>query len=149
MAIPWVPAPFWYGQTVVVIASGPSLSYAQLELVEASGKPTIAVSDVYRVAPWADVVYACDLKWWLHHWQNVYHHGAAHKVTCDGSVAFPIRHLRNTGEQGFDPTPGYIRTGGNSGYQAVHLAVHLGAKKIVLLGFDMKPGPDGVQLFLW
>ena len=30
-----------------------------------------------------------------------------------------------------------IRDGGNSGYAAINLAYHLGAKTIILLGFDM------------
>lgn len=40
--------------------------------------------------------------------------------------------------EGLSLDPLWIRGGGNSGYQAVNLAVHLGAKKIVLIGFDMK-----------
>src|SRR5690606_27869932 len=32
---------------------------------------------------------------------------------------------------------GYVNSGGNSGYQAVNLAFHFGARRIVLLGFDM------------
>lgn len=31
-----------------------------------------------------------------------------------------------------------IHEGGNSGYQAINLAFHTGAKRIVLLGFDMQ-----------
>ena len=31
-----------------------------------------------------------------------------------------------------------IREGGNSGYQAINLAFHFGAARIVLLGFDMQ-----------
>ena len=30
-----------------------------------------------------------------------------------------------------------IRTGGNSGYQAVHIAAQAGARRILLCGFDM------------
>lgn len=40
-------------------------------------------------------------------------------------------------EYGLSFTPGYIVTGSNSGYQAVNLAVQFGAKRILLLGFDM------------
>lgn len=36
-----------------------------------------------------------------------------------------------------------IRLGGNSGYQAVGLAVHFGAARVVLLGYDMRN--DGAQ----
>jgi hypothetical protein len=34
--------------------------------------------------------------------------------------------------------PSAVRTGFNSGYQAINLAVHLGASRIVLLGYDMR-----------
>jgi len=40
--------------------------------------------------------------------------------------------------QGFSREPDTINGGGNSGYQAIHLAATFGAKKIVLLGFDMQ-----------
>lgn len=41
----------------------------------------------------------------------------------------------------FDPET--LHTGGNSGYQAINLAVLLGAARILLLGYDMKTGPNG------
>jgi len=31
----------------------------------------------------------------------------------------------------------------NSGYQALNLAIHFGARKIILLGYDMQCGPNG------
>lgn len=46
-----------------------------------------------------------------------------------------IRHSRDSG---FNASPDTINGGGNSGYQAIHLAATFGAKKIVLLGFDMQ-----------
>jgi hypothetical protein len=36
-----------------------------------------------------------------------------------------------------------IHLNGNSGFQAINLAYSWGFKRIVLLGFDMKPGPNG------
>lgn len=39
---------------------------------------------------------------------------------------------------GFHKDPNTINGGGNSGFQAVHLAATFGAKRIVLLGFDMQ-----------
>ena len=51
--------------------------------------------------------------------------------------------LRHTGEMGFEDDPRGLRTGRNSGYQAINLAVHLGAARIVLLGYDMKPAANG------
>jgi hypothetical protein len=46
--------------------------------------------------------------------------------------------LRNTGDTGLDVRPDCVRNGRNSGYQAINLAVHLGAARILLLGYDMQ-----------
>ena len=47
------------------------------------------------------------------------------------------------GERGADgglsTDPGALRSGGHSGFQAINLAVHLGASRIVLLGYDTQP----------
>lgn len=48
-----------------------------------------------------------------------------------------VHTLENGGREGFDDRPTHLRTGQNSGFQAVHLAAHLGAKRILLFGFDM------------
>jgi hypothetical protein len=56
-----------------------------------------------------------------------------------------VQVLRNTGPLGLEREPTGLRTGRNSGYQAVNLAVHLGASRILLLGFDMSPTAEGQQ----
>ena len=43
-----------------------------------------------------------------------------------------------TGRRGFDPDPTAVRTGSTSGYQAVHVAAHTGAARILLCGFDYR-----------
>ena len=64
------------------------------------------------------------------------------KVTCDDAA--PVHELpellvlKESGRVGFDPDPAYLRTGGNGGYQAIHLAVHAGASRILLCGYDMR-----------
>ena len=40
-------------------------------------------------------------------------------------------------QKGLSTDSDYVHSGGNSGYQAINLAFHLGASRIVLLGFDM------------
>ena len=40
--------------------------------------------------------------------------------------------------RGLRTTPWEIHTGSNSGYQAINLAYHFGAKKVILLGYDMQ-----------
>lgn len=49
-----------------------------------------------------------------------------------------IKMLKNVGRLGLSLEPGEINHGSNGGYQAINLAVHLGAKRLLLLGYDMK-----------
>ena len=67
-------------------------------------------------------------------------------VTQDGRVAVQERfqsqgllRVPSFDEPGLSFDPGYIHRGASSGYQAINLAVHLGARQIILLGFDMQP----------
>lgn len=46
--------------------------------------------------------------------------------------------IRYSADSGFNREPDTINGGGNSGYQAIHLAATFGAKKIVLIGYDMQ-----------
>ena len=128
--------PIWRGETAVVIATGPSLTAEQVDRIRGRAR-VIAVSDAWRLAPWADVLYSCDAKWWHHH-RNAQKF-AGLKVGLTDCITFPaVRLMRHRLRDGFDADPGYLATGANSGYQAVHLAAHFGASRIVLLGFDMR-----------
>lgn len=46
--------------------------------------------------------------------------------------------IRHATGAGFSREPDTINGGGNSGYQAVHLAATFGARRIALIGFDMQ-----------
>ena len=50
-------------ETAICIASGPSLTQEDVDYCRGRGR-IYAVNDVYRLAPWADVLFACDLAWW-------------------------------------------------------------------------------------
>lgn len=126
----------WPGSTVVCLGSGPSLTKADVESVRGRAR-VIAVNDTYRLAPWADVLYACDSKWWR--WHKGVPTFAGLRYSLDlRAQAFGVSVLRNSGMTGLEPDPSALKTGHNSGYQAINLAVHLGAERIVLLGYDMR-----------
>lgn len=113
------------------------MSLAVAEAVRARQWPTIAVNDTFRLAPWADMLYAADTGWWRCHAQDALKF-AGLKVTANSSCEFrDVLLLNQTGYEGFDPNPKNIRTGGNSGYQALHIAIHAGAARVALFGFDM------------
>lgn len=113
------------------------MSQSLANRVAAAGLRSIAINDTFRLAPWADILYAADTGWWRVHCHDALKF-AGLKVTCNSSVEFKaVNLLKQSGVEGFDPRTDSIKTGGNSGYQALHVAIHAGAKRILLLGFDM------------
>lgn len=127
----------WPGETFLLIGGGPSLTPEDVNAVRGLAR-VIAVNDAYKLAPWADVLYACDAKWWNWHQGVPSFTGPKYAVEASDPVTFPdVQVLKNTGVDGLELDPGGLRTGLNSGYQALNLAVHLGAARILLIGYDM------------
>lgn len=128
----------WPNATIVCIASGPSLTRDDVDYVRGKAR-VIVINTTYQLAPWADVLWATDARWWKWHkgvptWQGL-------KFSLNvGGLALPpdVQVLRNDGILGFCADPTGVRNGKNGGYAAVNLAVHLGATRIVLLGYDMQ-----------
>lgn len=127
----WTVPPDWRGETVVVMATGPSLTQEHADACR--GLRTIVVNNAYQLAPWADVLYFCDARWIDVHPCALKFAGL--KVSLEDDR---VLRLENGGESGIDERPTHLRTGRNSGYQALNLAVLFGAKRILLFGFDMK-----------
>lgn len=150
MATPWkVPANLWKNRTVLILASGPSLlsllpairlrpEGVHAVAVNSTGIPT--TDDYGRVipaaAPWADMLYAADSSWWSRYQQEALSFPGL-KVTASDNAFPATKYLHPTGTEGFDPHPGFIRTGGNSAYQAMHIAAQAGASRILLCGVDL------------
>jgi len=119
----------WKDQTVVCIASGPSLCLEDCELVKESGFKTLVTNNTYQLCDWADGLFAFDLRWWMKYKDEVkeskfsgmkltysYNARALDLISLDGSEWF--EHF------------------GNSGSSIISLAINAGAKRVVLLGYD-------------
>lgn len=85
----------------------------------------VAVSDAYRLAPWADALVSNDTKWWRVHTE---------------ALKFAGRRFCGSGYLGCErirPVPPFT-LGVNSGLQAMRVAVDVfGARCLLLLGFDL------------
>ncbi len=127
------------GATIAILGGGPSLTPAQVDAVK--HLPCIAIKDAIRLAPCADVLYACDAKWWAHYGPRLSYTGVRFALQDRAETWAPV--LRNTGPIGLETDPSGLRTGKNSGYQAINLAYHLGARRVLLLGYDMRPDAKG------
>jgi hypothetical protein len=123
----------WKGQTVAVLASGPSMSQAVADAVHAAGIPAIVTNDTFRLAPWAQILYAADTEWWGH--TAGAKDFAGLKVSCQAVPG--VLMLHNAGNVGYSPDPACVHTYGNSGAQAIQVAAKAGAARILLCGFDM------------
>lgn len=135
----WLPD--WSDYPCAVIASGRSATTVDIESLRGLCR-VIVVNNSFRLAPWADVLYAADEEWW-----NVNDDArlfAGMKTTVDVNAAknYGLRLLRIAHET--DHTAhaikihprGKIGHFGNSGCQALNLAVQCHAKHIILIGFD-------------
>ena len=125
----------------ICIASGPSLTEADLNLCRQSGRIIYVVNDVYKVAPWASILYAADGSWWD------YHEGVpdfkGEKWSIDGACCarWDLNFIPGTSTKVFaieEP----IAYGKNSGFQALNLAYLQGHRDVWLLGYDMGHEPD-------
>jgi hypothetical protein len=140
MPPPAIVPKLWPGSTVVVVANGPSLTQADVEACR--GQHVIAVKNALVLAPWAEVLYACEAKYWHAHPETAAYPGLKYGLEYVPGRA-DVQRLRNTGMFGLETDPSGLRTYQNSGGQAINLAVHLGATRILLLGFDMQPDAKG------
>lgn len=129
------------GGTVVCLGGGPSLHPADVDACR--GKATvIAVNDAWRLAPWADALIASDLSWW-NHYKGVPGFTGLKFCVQPGADKWPgVMVLRNTGVDGIETDPTGLRTGRNTGAAAINLAVHFGAARVLLLGYDMDATDD-------
>lgn len=123
--------------TVVCLATGPSLTREDAEYCR--GKATVvALNDAYTLAPWADVLYSSDARWYpFHNWVPSF---AGLKIALD-IVHDGVLTIKHSGSEGIDWEADRVRGARNTGGAAINLAVHLGAKRIILLGYDMDVRP--------
>jgi hypothetical protein len=121
--------------TWFVVASGPSLTAEDVSSLK--GQHVLCINENYRMAPWADVLYACDGHWW--DWHDGAKSFKGRKITQDKGAAekYGLEYIESRDADGLSRDPAYIHRGSNSGIQAINLAAHW-TRRIVLLGFDMQ-----------
>lgn len=115
--------------TCVVLATGESLSLEQVEHARSAHAErrckSVAVSNAYQLAPWADAMVANDMRWWRQHPDALKFAG---RRFCGADYG---------GTERLMPQP-MFPVGCNSGLQAMRVALMLDARRIILLGLDMK-----------
>lgn len=136
-----VPDWFPHWNAASIVASGPSAKGKHIDLLR--GRiPVLAIKKSVELCPWADVVYGCDPAWWksvrgLPDFKRL-------KLTWATGICDEYPGIQRVfiDDKKYDRLllnePGHVGAGGNSGFQALNLAVQFGAKRILLIGFDMQ-----------
>jgi hypothetical protein len=137
------------GGTVVCLAPGQSLSRDDVEYVREKAV-VIAINDAVDLAPWAPVAYSSDSGWWIRRRGLPDFAGLRVGVGStpqgrpgerDAYERIQVLRLRQIDGVCFEPDG--LATTINSGGAAINVAVHLGATRVLLLGYDMGPPKNG------
>jgi hypothetical protein len=134
-------------KTIGICASGPSLTFSDCDYLKDHVDELIVVNDTWRMVT-ADHLYAADTHWWLRHASDINCGFSGKRWSCQtqgktnwGSscaeeLDVNLLNIKTYGG-GLSTVPNTIIGGGNSGYQAIGLSLHLGATRVILLGYDM------------
>ncbi|PWN56208.1 hypothetical protein [Abyssibacter profundi] len=136
------------GQTAWVVAPGPSAATALLHCLPPQA--TIAVGGAFELVPAAAAIYAADIAWWDHYHPHVSDRSSARRFAAGLRSVSPavykalgLEPIWGVHQAGPSPQPhAYIHFGAsgggaNSGAQAIEMARCWGARRIVLVGFDL------------
>lgn len=142
----------WSGETVFIVAGGPSVASQNTEALR--GRRVIAINSSFQLVPFADVLIFGDARWW--------HVNKPSAAAFEGRIisALPplpagfspvgpvwtddrVLKLKKTSPPGLARVPDSVMLRRTTLTAAINLAVHFGAAKIVLLGADGQPALDG------
>ncbi len=147
----WTIPRLWPGGTAYILGGGFSLH--GFDGRRLAGKHVIAINNAWEIYPEAEFLHFADRAWWMQYREKVSaDFKGGYITTCHRSLheTAGVHIIDNTGT-----VEGHDRleinqsklSGRHGGQQAINLAFHLGVRRLVLLGFDMRVNPapiDGV-----
>lgn len=128
MTTPWKASREWEGQTVAVLATGPSMSAEVAQNL--SAHHAIAVNEAISVAAWADMLVALD-----GNWPPAFREFAGLRLTGIEDETLDAFYIGHRSES-VTLAAGHVVSIRNSGLAAIRIAAEMGASRILLAGFD-------------
>lgn len=135
----------WEGETCFILAGGESLKGFDASVLRGRGR-VIAIKEAgLTMAPWADVLYWADAFWCdgdstrKENGSRLYLHKGKYKITratCRRTGSHDVKRLLSDQRMALSEDPTRL-AGICSGGNCINLAALFGAKRIVLLGYDM------------
>lgn len=149
----WTIAPGWQGEDCFIVAGGTSV---QPELVASlRGRPNsrvIVINSSYLIAPWADVLFFGDDRWWTN--ETAVRNEALKYF--EGQIVTVGRYVRDArlwhmhkvvptrrGGNGLTRDPTGLAMEMTSLQGALNIAFHKQAKRVILIGADNRAGDNG------
>lgn len=143
---------YYANEDIVCVASGPSIQDDDIALLkkhhEAGKCKVITVNCSFRLTPWADMLIARDLAWWELYGDEM--RAVFNGVSWSTSEAVVAKY--NTEFMRLHKGNRYLAVGSglcdsSSGQQAINLAIYLGARRIILIGFEANANVDKRHFF--
>lgn len=126
-----------------IIGGGPSVSNTDLSCLEGAGFTVIGVNNAYKLGGFVNYCWFGDYKWWQTNETGLKAYSGYTAHCNEHSDLRSITMLRGFARSrdktaGIETNPLMVAWNASSGGSAVNFAYHLGAKEIVLIGFDMQ-----------
>jgi len=127
----------WPERTVFILGGGPSLLKTDLRPLY-RGQRVIGVNNAFELGPWVDVCLFGDIQWFHWNLESLRRFGGLVVSAHPGTWPAWVKPMLRGKPEGIETRRGFLSWNRSSGGAAVNLAVHLGAKRIVLIGYDMR-----------
>lgn len=131
----------WDGATAFIIAGGPSVTQEMIDKLR--GRKVLAINSSWESAPWADYLFFGDMRWYLQNKKIETEFPG--KILSVDQIPQPSRalRLRRVTTPGLCASPDSVMINRTSLTAAINILVHLGVKKIPMIGADGKTSSDG------
>lgn len=140
----------WYRDTAVVVGNGPSMLSFPVDSLRRPTARVLVANGGYKLVPWADVLMCTDRRWLAANSDLSGYEGPMIVVTRPEVVTVEdprmvVVRRRFIGDARRDPfgRRDTLYEGFNSTSTNISCAILRGARRIILIGVDLAPGPDG------
>lgn len=132
-------------QDVIAQRSSPSVYSPYMSAIH--DRHVIGINAAYLIGDWIDIIFFGDNKFFMTHQVGLTKHPGL-KVTCNSKTNSRCRDIHyllhdRKHPKGISTGPKYVSWNTNSGAAAISMAVYLGVRRIILLGFDMRTNAHG------
>lgn len=133
----WIPEKVWDQQDCIIIGGGASLTNFKWQLLEPEN--TIGCNTAFKLGE--KVCKVCifgDLQWWKRYERALANYKGVVFTNAPALINLKVPWLWTLGRHARGLHHDVLGWNGNTGATAINLAILFGAKRIFLIGFDMK-----------